>query len=131
MIRYLLLSNWFAAGLGLLALAIHVGWWFSPAYSRSEVISGFGATLIAFGIMLTARPFTRAGLAATVGQAMPPPSGSFAGGEKSREHNRAREEKRPQVRRDVIVERIVGPSVIVCGTLMNGYASALLRWLGL
>jgi hypothetical protein len=109
---------------------LHVAWWLSPAISRSEVVTGLGASVIALGVLVTARPFLRVKLAVAVGQAMPPLTGTYAVPSNS-DPDRRRERLRPQVRRDVIAERIVGPILIVLGTLLNGYGSPIVRWFGL
>lgn len=123
--RRVALSYWTVCLIGLALFGVHAWFWSSYPAHRAEVISGFGAALIVLGLWVAARPFIRSGLAVMVGQAMPPLQGAFLDGD-LRGHQR-REAMRPQVRRDVIAERIIAVLVIAVGTLLNGYAAPLVR----
>jgi hypothetical protein len=124
------LSYWSTLCVGVIVLVLHVFWFVQTAH-RAEVISGLGASIIALGIWIGARPYIRSGIAIATARAMPPIRGVFMGGPNATEYNLKRESMRPQVRRDVIAERVIAVIAVVLGTLVNGYSASIVRLLGL
>ena len=104
---------------GILILLPHTWWFWMLPHQRSEAVSGFGAALIVLGIWVVASPFIRKGVDESAPSAMPPRPGLFPARPGQVQDWEA---KRPQARRDVKVERVLGVWVIVVGTLLNGYA---------
>jgi hypothetical protein len=125
-LRRLILSD---ADMLLLAAAIFLlhGTWAVHSTAYGDELAGFGAAIIVWGVMLTARPFARSSIEEAAANLLPPVEGCFVSDSGVSEHNLDRERKRPQARRDAIAERIVGPGAIVLGTLINGYSGALAR----
>lgn len=125
--RALGLSHWTALAAGIVIFVLHVCWLIrvSPDH-RLEVVSGFGAMLIVLGIWVAALLFLRKGLKKTAADSMPPLVGSFA---TPPEYDESREGQRPQARRDVTDERVLGVAAIAIGTILNGYAAPVARTL--
>lgn len=130
--RRIALSYWTILAIGIVLLLFHA-WWFvaTSATRRPEAVSGFGASVAALGIYMAVRFFLRKGIRRGIeemtGHAMPPLLGIFA----SDGYHAEREAQRPQVRRDVIAERVIGVFLIAIGTLLNGYAAPVARALSL
>lgn len=136
MMRRLALSYWTPSLAGLALLGLHLAWavrW-DPG-RRGEIATGFGACLIVLGLAVAARPYIRAGRAATVAHNMPPLDGCFLGPDQTAEEAQAemaeREAERIRIATDVVAEREVAVVVIAIGTLLNGYGPSLVRLLGL
>jgi hypothetical protein len=124
-------SYWTLLVVGIVLLGVHICWFVRTSINqRPEAVSGFGAVLVLFGIVLAARPFLRkgfrAGIAEMTGKAMPPQYGMFVTDEK---YDADHEAKRPQVQADVIAERVVGVVLITVGTILSGWAGLWTRLL--
>jgi hypothetical protein len=131
-VRRITLSYWSVAAVAVVVGTLHVLWFVhSVPAQRGEVVTGFGAALIVLGLWVAARPYIRSGIEVATGQAMSPLLGTFAmPAGQSREYHAQREAQRPQIRRDVIAERIIAVVVIAVGTLLNGYGTPLVRLFG-
>nr|WP_137830886.1 hypothetical protein [Methylobacterium sp. L1A1] len=119
--------------LGTVLLGLHLAWairW-EPA-RRGEIATGFGACLIILGLWVAPRPYIRTGLGPIIEAALPRSRATFLLGPDHGDKIRAaRAAAEPEVRRDVIAERIVAVGVVMVGTLLNGYGPPLVRLLGL
>jgi len=131
-VRRISLSYWPVTAAAVIAIALHVIWFMnSPPAQRGEVITGSGAALIVLGLWVAARPFVRSGIEAATGQAMPPVRGVFpVAAKESHEYHARREAQRPQIRRDVVAERVIAVVIIALGTLLNGYGTPIVRLFG-
>lgn len=130
MLRRLATSNWTAITLGLTILALHVAWavWLEPT-RRGEIVTGFGASMIVFGLLVAARPFLTTGLEAAVDrEASAGPAAVLSGG---RTDDPDLLRRRAEARDYIFSERVVAVLVIAGGTLLNGYGSPLVRLFGL
>lgn len=132
MLRRLALSYWTPITFGVALLGLHLAWairW-EPT-KRGEAVTGFGACLIVLGLLVGSRPYIRSGLQAVAAQqAFPPHFAAYESDETIAEKIGAHEARTVAATPDVIAERVIAVAVIVIGTLLNGYGSALVRWLG-
>ena len=128
------LASYWTAGIAWAVMtALHGRWLWRSAHA-GEVLSAYGAGLVVLGIGVAARPLIRQGLSSAVQAAMPTYQGytGFPGRKiPSMSEQLQIEALRPMVRREVIAERVVAVSVIVAGTLLNGWGAPLARRWGL
>jgi hypothetical protein len=113
-------------------LAIIVGGhvvWFRATHDPA-IGTRFGTALIALGIVVTARPFFRAGLRETVDRHSPGRLLRRHSVEQIEQQEAAHKVARPGIMHDVVAERIVGVAFIFFGTLFNGYGDLPLEWMG-
>lgn len=93
-------------------------------------MSGFGAALVVVGVFIGSRPYIRAGVAGMIQAALPKyRAGFLAGPNTTRQHHERVAAERPKVTRDVWAERVVAVSVVILGTLLNGYGPLVARLL--
>ncbi|MEE7451533.1 hypothetical protein MRF4_29270 [Methylobacterium radiotolerans] len=131
MIRRAAASYWTVLAIGLVLLALHV-WWFWLSDHQADVLAGGGAALGVFGVWIAALPNVRLGFAGLVNAGLPQINPGFYVGENfADEVDAIHESARPGVTRNVRDERVTGVVIIVIGALLNGYASAIARALGL
>ena len=128
------LASYWTAGLALAAMSwLHWRWLWRTVHA-GDVLSAYGAGLVAFGLLIASRPFIRGGLSTAVQAAMPVYHGyvGFPGREvPNMLEQRAIEAVRPMIRREVIAERVIAVAVVVVGTLLNGWGTPLARRWGL
>jgi hypothetical protein len=113
-------------------LAIMVGGhivWFGATHDPA-IGMRLGTTLIALGIVVTARPFFRTGLREMVNRQLPGRLSRHSSVEHIEQQEAAHKVARPGIMHDVVAERIVGVSLIFFGTLFNGYGDLPLKWMG-
>jgi hypothetical protein len=121
--------TWVAYG-AILAILVggHIPWFL--ATRDPAIATRLGAAMTGLGIVVTARPYFRTGLRATVDRQLPgrlsPHSSTELLEQQAAEHDIAR----PGIVHDVVAERIVGVGLILFGALSNGYADLPLRWMG-
>ncbi len=113
-------------------LAILVGshiLWFLAAHDPA-IAMRLGAAIAALGIVVTARPYFRAGLRATVNLRLPGRLSAHSSFERLQRQAAEHQIERPGIVHDVVAEKIVGVGLIFLGALSNGYGDLPLRWLG-
>ena len=116
-LRRVAASIWTAALIGLGLVLLH-GWWFVESRHKADVISGFGVSIAVLGIFIAAQPLIRAGIVTTA-------RWQFGLVEEIVSIEEADAAKR------VFKERVYGVVLVAVGTLLNGYAPAIARLLGL
>ncbi len=132
MLRTIAASYWTALALGALAVFLHVRWYTVDKAAGAEVVSGFGAALVAFGVFVGSRPYIRAGIAGMIKAGLPDGGAGVFGGPTYDASLKAVHDKvRPEVTRDVWAERVIAVAVVIVGTLLNGYGTLIARLLGL
>jgi hypothetical protein len=121
--------TWIAYGTILLVVVGGHVLWFLVTHDPA-IGPRLGAAITGLGIVVTARPYFRTGLRATVDRQLPgrllPHSSSERLEQQAAEHDIAR----PGVMHDVVAEKIVGVGLILFGALFNGYGDLPLKWMG-
>ena len=121
------------AGVSFCAATLHV-WWLIQSSHAGEVISGFGATIIALGLWVAARPFIRTGIMDAARQQVQAPQFQAyldSDGKMISEAQAAYNARVASVIPDIVTERVLAVLVIVLGTVLNGYGAPLARLLQL
>lgn len=116
-LRRIAASIWTATLIGMVLVALH-GWWLVESRHKADVISGFGVSIAVLGIFVAAQPLIRAGIVTTA-------RWQFGLVEEIVSIEEADAAKR------VFKERVYGVVLVAIGTLLNGYAPAIARLLGL
>ncbi len=125
-------SYWTALALVALAMFLHVRWYTVDKAAGAEVVSGFGAALVALGVLVGSKPYIRAGIAGLIEAGLPDGgAGVFGGPTYDASLKKLHDEMRPQVTRDVWAERVVAVATVILGTLFNGYGPLVARLAGL
>lgn len=129
--RSFLVSYPVILGAGGVVLVLHL-WWLASADHQGEVISALGAVATVFGIWMASRPYVRLGIAGMIEAGLPKDDAGFLTGPNWFEEFRAiQDAARPGVTRDVWAERVIAVTVVVIGTLLNGYGTPIARVLGM
>lgn len=132
--RRIALSYWTVILIGALILAVHARFWFSHPSARAENLSGLGAALIVLGLVVAARPFIRSGThGLAMAQTQAPQFMGYADAEGIliAQARAAYDTRVERAKPDIVAERIIAVVVIAAGTLLNGYATPLVRMLNL
>ena len=131
-VRTVVASYWTALVLGVVAVFLHVRWYTVDKAPGSEVVSGFGASLVVLGVFVGSRPYIRSGIIGMIQSALPKNRTPHYGSpETGNEHRKRVEKERPKVTRDIWAERVVAVAIVILGTLLNGYGSLISQTLDL
>lgn len=97
------LASYWTAGLALAAMSwLHWRWLWRTVHA-GDVLSSYGAGLVALGVLVGSRPYLRAGFAQLVEAGLPQDdAGYLVGPDYLRELERKRQTARPQAIRDVL-----------------------------
>lgn len=116
-----------------MALILHVRWYTVDKAAGGEVVSGFGAALVVLGVLVASRPYIRTGFAGLVEAGLPlrPVIVPIGGVSIPRLTMAELRRERPRVVLDVVAERVVAITVVILGTLLNGYGAFVARLLHL
>ena len=129
--RRIVSSYWTALALGVVALALHVRWYVVDKAPGAEVVSGFGAVVVAITITAIGASLLLPGALdrATAGAA--PQDFRMFWHKHDPEAGSKRDALLAEVRLEIIVERLVIGGAVLIGTLLNGYGALVARLLGL
>ena len=116
------------AVVGAVMTGLHVAW-LAHSDHAGEVVSGFGSVLVVLGVWVAAFPFIRHGLTRVVGRT-PRASDVVFPEFRSLALQQEEREDRAKERRDQIDERVWGVTIVLLGTLLNGYGAPLARLVG-
>jgi len=113
-------------------LAILVGghiFWFAATHDPA-IGMRLGAAIAGLGIVVTARPYFRTGLRATVSSRLPGRLSAHSSHVRLQQQAAEHQVARPGIVHDVVAEKIIGVGLILFGALTNGYGDLPLRWMG-
>ena len=112
-------------------IALHA-WWLIRSCHTGEVISAFGSALIALGLLIAAQPFVQAGFEGIAMQQVQAPHfpGYRHSGGMMEEMREAHTDRVKAAIPGIWAERIIGVTVILLGTLLNGYGAPIARLAG-
>ncbi len=106
---------------------LHLRWLHRSAHA-GDVLSAYGAGVVVLGVLVGSRPYLRTGVARLIERDMPDGgAGVFGGPVYDAEVARLRREALPGVTLDVWAERVIAVSVVIVGTLLNGWGTPLAR----
>jgi hypothetical protein len=117
---------------GVAWLVLHGWWWITCPGQRGENASGFGAFLTVLGVWIALLPYIRLGIQGMAEERVKTGSlGAWHDTQTITDNKTIHEEKVKAAMPSVYEERIVAIFMIVIGSLLNGYGTPLVRWLGL